>query len=161
MQRRDKNKVREIAKRYVRNGMNLSKAVKEVYDKPYNPNVLGVMTHRLRYSPEYIEAVKKELATFDKSLVNEKYVLVNLYELINAKEVKASDKVNALTLCAKILQLTRESTNNLAIFTDVSPKIEAMISKRVKSIDQTEQVISQKVAINTSNSDVSNDVPSV
>jgi len=44
MQRRDKNKVREIAKRYVRNGMNLSKAVKEVYDKPYNPNVLGVMT---------------------------------------------------------------------------------------------------------------------
>jgi len=147
--KRDRNKVRAIAKKYVRNGFNLSQAVKEQY--PIREGVsLAVQTHRIRYSQEFIEEAKREIAKFDKSLVSPDYVILKLYELIEDNTIKASDKVNALGLVAKILQMTKEqgNTNNLAIFGDVLGELRAV---SVKSMP----LAVEKVVTNTPITDVS------
>jgi len=134
--KRDINKVKQIAKKYVRNGLNLSQAVKEQY--PIREGVsLAVQTHRIRYSQEFIEEAKREIAKFDKSLVSPDYVVLKLYELIEDNTIKASDKVNALGLCSKILGMAKETgnTNNLAIFGDVLGELKAVSVKSMPVTD--------------------------
>ena len=148
MNKRDRNKVKAIAKVYIRNGMDLKQAVETIEGKKtYSDNYLNVKVNRLKYSPEYIEAVKREIATFDKSLVNENFVLVNLYELISDKNIKASDKVNALNLCSKILQMTREGQQTTNII--VPNLANDLASINVKSMPKVEQHNELIVSSNT------------
>lgn len=152
--KRDKYKVRKIAQEYVRNGFNLN----EVVGKHYNCSTSGsraVMTHKLKYSPEFIEEAKKAIAQFDKSLVSPEYVICKLYELIEDNSIKASDKVNALSLCSKILQMTadNQNTNNI-ILSGLGDRLKTL--KSVKSIPDIEQ----KPAIDIANNDTTSNTSS-
>lgn len=149
--KRDKNKVKAVARVYVRNGFkSVTKALKEVEgDIPYkHSGWLAVKAHKLKFSPEYMEAVRQEIARFDKSIVNEAYVVGKLFELIEAKDIKPSDKTNALSLVAKILQLTKENTgNNTAILLgDITSELRKVIT--VKSMPTTEPTVEPPPVIN-------------
>jgi hypothetical protein len=135
--RRDKNKVKLVAKAYIQNGADMVEALKYVEgDKTYDhANSIAVKASRWRFCPEMQAALKKELALFDKGIVNDIYVLANLYEIINDKMTKQSDRVNALSLVAKVLNIGRDQlpVTNI-VFADVLKDLKTV---NIKSIDIT------------------------
>jgi len=147
--RRDKNKIKQVAKIYTRNGLNMEQALKEVENgKEYkHPDYRRVKAYRWRIDEELQAEIRKEIAKFDKTLIDERYVLSCLYGIINDTESKASDKVNALSLMSKILALTKDNAQSIAIFNDRS-KIEALIQKRrIEVSPNKDSIISNNNAI--------------
>lgn len=160
MGHRDSHKRREVAREYVNNGFNLAKALKTVeHDKPYkHEHYIFVKAKRWRDDPKLLEEVKKVIAKFDKSIINENYVLANLYEITEDDSIKTSDRVAALTLIAKILALTKEGSQNVAVFGDMTARLDDLLSKRIGNSQKAvnNAMLEESVDTNTIPKDSSN-----
>jgi hypothetical protein len=117
--KRDINKVKAVAKIYANNGMNMMDALRKTGDN-LEPVALGVKACRWRNSIEIQEELKAELSKFDKSIANDIYCIANLIEIINDKENKPSDKVNALNVLAKVIGASKEGQVQNNITFDIS-----------------------------------------
>ena len=109
--RRDKYKLKQVAKEYVRNGFYLTDAFRKIENRDYKGKrtALSVKSHRWRHSKDFMEAVDKELQKFDKSLISPEFIMGKLYELVNDNQVKPADKVGCLALCCKIIGLAKDN----------------------------------------------------
>jgi len=109
--RRDKNKVKQVAREYIKNGLNMTQALKTVENnKPYiHKNSINVKASRWRLDEELQAEIKREVAKWDKNLISREYIELELYRIINDNIAKHSDRVSALALLAKMRQLTGET----------------------------------------------------
>jgi phage terminase small subunit len=105
--KRDINKVKAVSKEYLNNGLDMSKALKDTGDK-LTGTALSVKAHRWRWCPEIQAEIKAELALFDEKIVDRVYCLANLYEIVNDKMVKTSDRVNAINTLGKLIGIASE-----------------------------------------------------
>jgi hypothetical protein len=112
--RRNKDKVKQVAKIYVRNGFNMQEALKIVENDDYKGRelVLNNKAYEWRVGKDVVPVIEREIQKFDKSLISPEFVMGKLYDLINDDKVKNADKVACLALCSKIIGLTRDSQIN-------------------------------------------------
>ena len=104
--RRDINKVKAVAKIYMNNGMDMTKALKEVEANNIqykDPTSIHVKAHYWRIAPEIQAQIKAELALFDEKIADRVYCIANLVDIINNKDTKASDRIQAINTIAKLI----------------------------------------------------------
>ena len=106
--RRDINKVKAVSKAYLNNGMDMTNALKSVGDTNLTEGSLYNKASRWRHSIELQEELKATIAQFKPDLINDIYCIMNYVEVINAKDTKTSDKVNALNGLSKVLNIARD-----------------------------------------------------
>jgi hypothetical protein len=147
--KKDKNKVKQVAKVYINNGMDMTKALKAVGDTNLTEGSLYNKSSRWRNSIEIQAELKNELSKFDKSIANDIFCIANLIEVINAKDTKTSDKVNALNVLAKVIGASKEGQQQTnIIFNDYMKDLQSV---SVKSMPNT----AQKVVIDIPSNSVS------
>ena len=111
--KRDINKVKAVAKIYMNNGMDMTKALKEVEanNTTYkDPTSIHVKAHYWRISPEIQAQIKSELALFDEKIADRVYCIANLVDIINNKDTKASDRIQAINTIAKLIGYAEQGT---------------------------------------------------
>lgn len=132
--KRNKAMIRQVAKNYIK-GLNMTKALQEAEGNIQykHENYKRVKASRWFLSDEFKEELRRQLATFDRSLIKDDYVYMNLMRVINDEKAKKSDIVNACSLLAKCLNMTKDGQNqNIAIFND---QLQALKDKRLNSIN--------------------------
>ena len=112
--KRDKNKIKQVVQEYIRNGLDMTQAVAKIEKKPID-QMISNKAYRWKLDPMVISEIKRQLATFDKTIISEELVLFKLLEVINDDTVKKSDLLNALTICSKVLNMAKEGQQTVNI----------------------------------------------
>lgn len=111
-----------VAREFLTNGLDLPKAIKKINsNKELQGNCYNVQASLWRKDERFWDALRSELAKFDKTVLNDNWVLSNLFDITSNNNVKASDKINAIALVAKVLKLTDDNSNkqvNVSVFAD-------------------------------------------
>jgi len=145
--KRDINKVKAVAKEYLNNGMNMTKALKAVNDTGCTQGSLYVKAHQWRLSPEIQAEIKAELALFDEKIADKVYCIANLFDIINTKDTKPADRINAVNVLAKLIGYT-EQGNTTNITFDLSA-LKTQLNT-VKSIPIDTSIVSSNSSAYTS-----------
>jgi hypothetical protein len=142
--RRNKDKVKQVAKIYVRNGFNMQEALKIVENDDYKGRelVLNNKAYEWRVGKDVVPVIEREIQKFDKSLISPEFVMGKLYDLINDDKVKNADKVACLALCSKIIGLTRDAQINT---------IQVLGTDKLKGIIEAQKVSNTEVSANSNN----------
>ena len=138
--KRDKNKIKAVTKEYLRNGLNMTAALRKIEGKSLPSS--KVKAHKWRNAEEVKREIQREVEKFDKKLITPEYVLFHLDSIIKDNGAKNSDKVQALALVGKYLSLFKEEAKiqNIAISPnisnqDIDTRIRELYHKRFKDKD--------------------------
>jgi len=104
--------VTAVAKRYLKNGLNMTEAL-----SPLNEHLsykgLTVKASRWKKGRDVEKAIQKELESFQLKELTPEKVLGKLYSIVfdNDNQYKSSDKVRCLELIGKYLSLFKDTLN--------------------------------------------------
>lgn len=109
MRKKDKTIVKKVAKDYIGNGLNMSKAL-----KPFNghlgSNSLSVKASRWKTSEDVKKEIERLINTYNPKDVTPDMIISKLYSVIydNDKRFSGSNRMQALELLGKYLTLFKD-----------------------------------------------------